>query len=102
MTDHRIRPDIVLALRIETANDYPLQRAEEAAHAKLHAIYGSGNVLDKEAIVKAAFESIDTDELRDVISGWLIGTGYYSVEISIDEAQNIAQAVKNWLTGKEN
>ncbi len=64
-------------------------------------IYGSGNALDKEAIVKAAFESIDINELADVISGWLIGSGYYSIEISIDEAQNIAQAVKDWLTGKE-
>ncbi len=64
-------------------------------------IYGSGNALDKEAIVKAAFESIDINELADVISGWLIGSGYYSIEISIDEAQYIAQAVKDWLTGKE-
>ena len=64
-------------------------------------IYGSGNALDKEAIVKAAFESIDINELADVISGWLIGSGYYSLEISIDEAQYIACDVKNWLTGKE-
>lgn len=48
-----------------------------------------------------ALASIDTDELADVISGWPIGSGYYSLQISIDEAQDIAQAVKNWLNGKE-
>lgn len=48
-----------------------------------------------------ALASIDTDELRDVISGWLIGSGYYSIEISVDEAQYIACDVKDWLTGKE-
>lgn len=46
-------------------------------------------------------EQIPTDELADVISGWPIGTGYYSLQIVIDEAQDIACAVKNWLTGKE-
>lgn len=47
-----------------------------------------------------ALASIDTDELRDIISGWPIGAGYYSLQIYIGEAQDIAQAVKNWLTGK--
>ena len=45
----------------------------------------------------AFFESLDTYELADVISGWPIGSGYYSAQIVFDEAQNIAQAVKEWL-----
>ena len=49
----------------------------------------------------AFFESLDTYELADAISGWPIDSGYYSAQIVFDEAQDIAQAVKDWLTGKE-
>lgn len=52
-------------------------------------------------VLTAFFESLDTQELADEISGWTIGSGYYSLQIGFDEAQEIAQAVKNWLTGKE-
>lgn len=48
-------------------------------------------------VLTALFESLDTYELADVISGWPIGSGYYSAQIVFDEAQDIAQAVKEWL-----
>ena len=52
-------------------------------------------------IIKAVLDSIDTDELRDEIAGWPIGSGYYGTQIGTDEARDIALAVKNWLTGKD-
>ena len=45
-------------------------------------------------IVKAVFESIDTDELADVI--WVTGR-----TLPMTHAADIALAVKNWLTGKD-
>lgn len=48
-----------------------------------------------------ALASININELADVISGWPIGAGYYSLQIAPDEAKDIAQVVKNWLAGKE-
>lgn len=48
-------------------------------------------------VLTAFFESLDTYVLADEISGWTIGSGYYSLQIVFDEAQEIAQAVKERL-----
>lgn len=79
----------------------PLQRAAEALVTTT--LTGGRVLTPRQAldVLQIMFESIDINELADVISGWPIGTGYYSLQIVPNEAQYIACAVKNWLTGKE-
>ena len=44
-------------------------------------------------IIKAVFESIDTNQLAGVI--------FMATPFRSDDARHIAELVKNWLTGKE-
>lgn len=53
-----------------------------------------------EDMARSVFASIDPEELRDVIAGWPIGTGYYGTSVGVDEASQIAHAVIAHLTGE--
>ena len=43
--------------------------------------------------------SADRDELRDIISGWPIGSGYYGTSIGVDDAMELTDAIlsSDWL-----
>ena len=70
----------------------PIETAAEKIRFTLLDTLGGCNLNVPPVAARAAFESIDADQLADVIlAANLFGDG---------TAMDAAQAVKNWLTGK--
>src|SRR5699024_1567204 len=89
---YQLRPEIARALRIETpmTDQTPIERAAQAIRDDWQ-MGRQATELDRRD-ARTAFESIDADQLADVIlASNLFGDG---------TAMDAAQAVKNWLTGK--
>ena len=71
----------------------PIERAEKAIKEATTINIEGIDIIARAESARAAFESIDADQLADVIlAANLFGDG---------TAMDAAQAVKNWLTGKD-
>lgn len=88
-------------------NQTPIERAMESINSKVEEIYAFEKMPTILDLAKAAFDSIDVEQLARVIHAWDVKDGPCEgafdnlTDTQKDVWRSAAHAVKNWLTGKD-